>query len=127
VTTPAETPTLFAARSTRIDGRTSLIALEGDVDLHTSSTFRGHVLGAIAGGSKRVVVDLTETTFFDSTALGVLVGARKRLAAVGGELSVVVSDHNTLRVFEVTGLDRIVSIYPTVAAATGAGPDSSPG
>jgi len=120
----AETPALFAARSARLDDRTSLIALEGDVDLHTSSTFRGHVLGAIAGGSKRVVVDLTATTFFDSTALGVLVGARKRLAPVGGEVAVVVSDHNTLRVLEVTGLDRIVSIYPSVAAATGSGASS---
>jgi anti-sigma B factor antagonist len=66
-----------------------------------------------------VVVDFTDTTFIDSTTLGVLVGGVKRLRANDGQLALVCSDRNITKIFEITGLDRVFAIYPTREAALG--------
>jgi anti-sigma B factor antagonist len=58
-----------------------------------------------------VIVDFTSTTFIDSTTLGVLVGGVKRLRTNDGQLSLVCSDRNITKIFEITGLDRVFSIY----------------
>ena len=62
---------------------------------------------------KEVVVDFSDTTFIDSTTLGVLVGGVKRLRSNDGQLSLVCSDRNITKIFEITGLDRVFTIYPT--------------
>jgi anti-sigma B factor antagonist len=67
----------------------------------------------IESGKKQIVVDLSKATFIDSTTLGVLVGGVKRLRANEGQLSLVCSDRNITKIFEITGLDRVFTIYPT--------------
>ena len=67
----------------------------------------------IAKGGKEVIVDFSNTTFIDSTTLGVLVGGVKRLRTNDGQLSLVCSDRNITKIFEITGLDRVFTIYPT--------------
>jgi anti-sigma B factor antagonist len=74
-------------------------------------------LDVIGKGGKQVIVDFTDTTFIDSTTLGVLVGGVKRLRTSDGELSLVCSDRNITKIFEITGLDRVFTIYPTRAQA----------
>ena len=64
-----------------------------------------------------MIVDFTDTTFIDSTTLGVLVSGVKRLRTKDGELSIVCSDRNITKIFEITGLDRVFTIYPTRAEA----------
>lgn len=58
-------------------------------------------------------MDLTSTTFLDSTALGVLIGTVKRLRAREGRLTLVNTDANIAKTFEITGLDQIFTICPT--------------
>jgi anti-sigma B factor antagonist len=58
-----------------------------------------------------VIVDFSDTTFIDSTTLGVLVGGVKRLRTNEGQLSLVCSDRNITKIFEITGLDRVFTIY----------------
>jgi anti-sigma B factor antagonist len=65
----------------------------------------------IGQGGKRVIVDFTSTTFIDSTTLGVLVGGVKRLRTNDGQLSLVCSDRNITKIFEITGLDRVFAIH----------------
>ena len=60
-----------------------------------------------------MIVDFTDTTFIDSTTLGVLVGAVRRLRTNEGQLSLVCSDRNITKIFELSGLDRVFAIYPT--------------
>ncbi len=60
-----------------------------------------------------MIVDFTSTTFIDSTTLGVLVGGVKRLRPADGRLSLVCSDANIAKIFEITGLDRVFDIYGT--------------
>lgn len=90
-----------------------IVEVAGEVDLFTAPELKTAITEGIDGGSKKVVIDLTETTFVDSTALGVLIGAVKRLRAAEGGLTIVNSDENIARTFEITGLDQILSIYAT--------------
>jgi anti-sigma B factor antagonist len=90
-----------------------VIALSGEVDLYTAPEFKQQLLDVIGKGAKEVIVDFSGTTFIDSTTLGVLVGGVKRLRANDGQLSLVCSDRNITKIFEITGLDRVFTIYPT--------------
>ncbi len=94
-----------------------VISLVGEVDLYTAPEFKAQLLDAIGRGGRHVIVDFTETTFIDSTTLGILVGGLNRLRTRGGELSLVCSDRNITKIFEITGLDQAFAIYPTRAEA----------
>ena len=106
----------FAAEIDRRGGA-SVIALRGEADIYSAPELRRLVDEALVMGERAVVVDLTETSFVDSTVLGILTAARKRLAAEGGVISVVCRDRNIRKVFEVTGLDRIIAIHGSVDEA----------
>ncbi len=90
-----------------------VISLAGEVDLYTAPEFKQQLLEVIGQGGQQVVIDFTNTTFIDSTTLGVLVGGVKRLRTNGGQLSLVCSDRNITKIFEITGLDRVFTIYGT--------------
>jgi anti-sigma B factor antagonist len=94
-----------------------VVSPAGELDLYTCPEFKQELLRVISEGARRVVVDLSLTTFVDSTALGVLLRGIERLKAVDGELSVVCPDENILRVFEVTGLHRVFEIHRSRAEA----------
>jgi len=101
------------------------ISLSGEVDLYTAPEFKQQLLDVIAKGAKEVIVDFTNTTFIDSTTLGVLVGGVKRLRTNEGQLSLVCSDRNITKIFEITGLDRVFTIYPTREEAISKLPSST--
>jgi anti-sigma B factor antagonist len=90
-----------------------VISLAGEVDLYTAPEFKKQLLEVIGQGGKDVIVEFSNTTFIDSTTLGVLVGGVKRLRANEGQLSLVCSDRNITKIFEITGLDRVFTIYPS--------------
>jgi anti-sigma B factor antagonist len=101
----------FDIKTERLDDKSYVIALAGEVDLYTAPEFKQQLLDVIGQGAKDVVVDFSETTFIDSTTLGVLVGGVKRLRTNDGQLSLVCSDRNITKIFEITGLDRVFAIY----------------
>jgi anti-sigma B factor antagonist len=114
----------FDIKTEQLGNDTALIALAGEVDLYTAPEFKQQLLEVIGQGAKTVLVDLTDTTFIDSTTLGVLVGGVKRLRPNGGQLALVCNDRNITKIFEITGLDRVFTIYPTrdeAIAGTGDG------
>jgi len=88
-----------------------VVALTGEIDLYTCPEFKQELLRVIADGATLVVVDLTKTTFIDSTALGVIIRGVERLKQRDGRLVVVCADPNIVKIFEVTGLNRIFSVY----------------
>jgi anti-sigma B factor antagonist len=94
-----------------------VISLSGEVDLYTAPEFKQQLLEVVGQGGKEVVVDLSKTTFIDSTTLGVLVGGVKRLRPNGGQLTLVCNDRNITKIFEITGLDKVFPIYATRAEA----------
>lgn len=96
-----------------VDSGTHVIELEGEIDLYTAPEFKEKMVQVIDAGKRRIVVDFSKATFIDSTTLGVLVGGVKRLRPLDGTLVLVCSDRNILKIFEITGLDRVFSIVPS--------------
>jgi anti-sigma B factor antagonist len=103
----------FDIKTEHLGGDVHVIALSGEVDLYTAPEFKQQLLEVIGQGGKQVLVDFTDTTFIDSTTLGVLVGGVKRLRPGGGQLSLVCSDRNITKIFEITGLNKVFPIYET--------------
>ena len=103
----------FDIRTEQLGDDAYVISLAGEVDLYTAPEFKQQLLEVIGQGGKQVIVDFTDTTFIDSTTLGVLVGGVKRLRTNEGQLSLVCSDRNIVKIFEITGLDRVFTIHPT--------------
>jgi anti-sigma B factor antagonist len=103
----------FAITEHPIDEERHVLAVRGEIDLFTAPELKQVLAEAIEGGRIRIIVDLTDTTFLDSTALGVLIGAVKRLRSRDGALAIVNVDDNIAKTFEITGLDQIFTIVPT--------------
>jgi len=111
-------------------GGVAVVHASGEVDLSTADRLRTCFQAALDASAlearpevvpevgPRVVVDLSETTFMDSSALGVLVGVAKQVDAQGGWLRVAAAQHPVVRrVFEITQLDVSLGDYPTVVEA----------
>jgi anti-sigma B factor antagonist len=107
----------FDINSEQVGDDVYVIALSGEVDLYTAPEFKQQLLEVIGKGGKQVVIDFSDTTFIDSTTLGVLVGGVKRLRPTGGQLSLVCSDRNITKIFEITGLNKVFPIYETRSEA----------
>jgi anti-sigma B factor antagonist len=103
----------FDIKTEQLSGNAYVISLAGEVDLYTAPEFKQQLLEVIGQGASHVIVDFSNTTFIDSTTLGVLVGGVKRLRTNDGQLTLVCSDRNITKIFEITGLDRVFSIYST--------------
>lgn len=106
--------------STHVVGDHAVLQVGGEVDVYTAPGLREQLIKLVGQGSIHVVVDLSRVEFLDSTGLGVLVGALKRLRAVGGTLGLVCAHERLLKVFRITALDRVFALYDTVEAATAA-------
>jgi anti-sigma B factor antagonist len=109
----------LALQTEQVAPRVCVVAPAGELDLYACPEFETELMRVISNGAERVVVDLTHTTFIDSTALGVLLGALESLRARDGRLSVVSAEGSILRVFEVTGLHRVFEIHGSRAEALG--------
>ena len=95
----------------------AVVSVSGEVDVYTAPQLRSALDEQISVGRTRLVVDMSEVGFVDSTGLGVLVGRLKLVRAHGGWLRLVCTDERTLRVFNITGLDKVFSIHETVDSA----------
>ena len=103
----------FASRRGVLDDGVGLIRLEGEVDLATAPAFKADVESLLADGFVNVVVDLTQVTFIDSTALGVLIGSVRRLREKDGRLVLIANGFAVTRPLTLTGLDRVFTIVET--------------
>jgi anti-sigma B factor antagonist len=103
----------FGVKSATISNVACVIDLAGEVDLYTAPQLKQELLRVIDEGATFVIVDLTETTFIDSTTLGVLLGGVKRVRPLGGSVVLVCSDRNIRKIFEITLLDRVFTIVDT--------------
>lgn len=112
-------PIEFATR-TRTENGVLIVEVAGEIDLFTAPELKTAITTGLDGGSDKVVIDLSDTTFLDSTALGVLIGAVKRLRDNDGAMTIVNTDENIAKTFEITGLDQILEIYATCDQAVAA-------
>ena len=99
------------------DNGVPILTVRGEVDVATSPELRERLFALIETGHKMLIVDLTDVSFVDSTALGVLVSGLKQLRDRDGDLRLVVTQPHIAKVFEITGLTNVFAIYPTVPEA----------
>ena len=108
----------FGLEATSLGEETALVAVRGSVDLTSAPDLRNRLAELIDDGARCIVVDLTDTDFLDSTGLGALVSALKRLRMKDGEIRVVCAPGHVRKVFEITSLDRVFGMHDTVEEAT---------
>ncbi len=101
---------------TRFEDGYTVVTPRGEVDIATVDVFRSVLVELFIQGRVHVLVDLDDTSFFDSLGFGALVAARRKAQVFNGSLGIVCSDARMLSLFEITGLDRVFSITPTVEA-----------
>jgi anti-sigma B factor antagonist len=107
----------FGIEDRRHGEDTHVIAVTGEIDLFTAPEFKQRVSVPIDNGVATVIVDLTAVTFIDSSSLGVLIGAHRRLKLRGGSLLVVCDSEPIVKTFKITGLDGVFTVVPTLEAA----------
>jgi anti-sigma B factor antagonist len=105
----------FAITTSQEDGA-ALVTVHGEVDLYTGPLLWERVSALIADGWTRVVLDLEEMDFIDSTGLSVLVMGMRRLQELGGELVLRSPCHMASKLFELTGLAQLLEIEGGEAA-----------
>jgi anti-sigma B factor antagonist len=99
-----------------LDERTSVIAIEGELDLARAPGLKWALIDSLEAGHNHLVVDLSLTTFMDSTALGVLVGVSRSLDD-RARLAIACARPNLLKIFELSGIDGTFAIFPTLDEA----------
>jgi anti-sigma B factor antagonist len=103
--------------NTTRDRDACVISVDGEVDVYTSPALKQALVAASEDGCASIVVDMDRVAFIDSSGLGVLVGALRRSRESGGDLRLVCSRDNLVKIFRITGLDRVFPMYATVAEA----------
>jgi anti-sigma B factor antagonist len=117
--TSSHTPPLivpFSIAQRDLDEHLSVIEIEGELDLATAPRLKWILIDGLAAGRTSFVVDLSRASFMDSTALGVLVGVNRSLD-VGARLAIVCSGDAVAKIFELSGMDGVFAIFPTLEQA----------
>ena len=108
-------------KSELFDDGTYVVSVSGELDLHSAPQLDSELTGLHEKNVRSVIVDLTECEFIDSTALGLLVKTNKRLDGAQARFSIVTDDRNIRRIFQITGLDRVLTIHRTRVVAMNGG------
>jgi anti-sigma B factor antagonist len=103
-------------------GDCAVLQVAGEVDAYTAPMLREQIRDLAAKGAVHLIADLSQVSFLDSTGLGALVGGLKRLREAGGSLTLVIAAPRILRLFQITGLTKVLAIHPTVEDAVTADP-----
>ena len=106
----------FGIAQRELDRDTSVISVEGELDLSTAPRLKWMLLDSLAAGQSQLVLDLSLTRFMDSTALGVLVGVRRKLDT-SDRLAIVCAEPDVLKIFEYAGMDGAFAIFPALDEA----------
>jgi anti-sigma B factor antagonist len=94
-----------------------LLRVTGELDLGTIGGLQAAVDELVISGA-RVLLDLEGLRFCDSTGLGAIIKLHRRLADLGGVLALCAPGPRVLDVLSISGVDQVISVYSTVAAAS---------
>jgi anti-sigma B factor antagonist len=101
-----------------VTGALGVLTLWGALDHNTGSLFQRHVDAVFAGGPpEALIVDVSGVDFCDSSGLAAFLALHRRLAGLGSRLSLVGVDGRVARLLEITKLDRLFHLYPTLDEA----------
>jgi anti-sigma B factor antagonist len=97
--------------------QTSILALEGEIDLHRSPQIRETIEPLLARKAPRVLMDFSKVTYIDSSGLAVMIETLQRVQAYGGKLAMFGLRESVSAIFQIARLDQIFRIFPDEAAA----------
>jgi anti-anti-sigma factor len=98
-------------------GGVRVLRVTGELDLGTIGGLQSAVEDLVTAES-RVVLDLEGLRFCDSTGLGAIIKLHRRLSDLGGVLALCAPGQRVLDVLSISGVDQVITVYPSVAAAT---------
>jgi anti-sigma B factor antagonist len=93
------------------------VKASGRLNMVSAPKLREFVADVVASGSSRIVVNLGETPFMDSSGLGALIGCLKAARQAGGDLRIAAVQPQVKMVLELTSMDRVLTSYPSADAA----------
>ncbi|MGH9112057.1 MAG: STAS domain-containing protein [Acidimicrobiales bacterium] len=99
----------------------TVVSVYGELDVATSPSLRERLIRLVGEGSTRLVLDLEGVDFLDSTGLGTIVSALKRVRTHSGDLRLVCTQSRIRRLFEITGLDKAVPLHASLDDAVAGG------
>ena len=105
-------------------GRAAVVTLPAEIDITNADRVREDLLSVLNHGAAVLIADLSTTTFCDSAGVGALARTYRRAEASQSDMRLVVSTPAVRRVLTLTGVDRLLDIYPSVTTAL-TGPDES--
>ena len=108
-------------------GGVPVVAAPEEIDITNAEALRSALLKAAANGHGTLVVDMTRTRFCDSSGLHTLIAAHKRAGAEGREVLLVIPSVAVLRVFSLTGMDRVIPNFTSLAEALAQAPATANG
>jgi anti-sigma B factor antagonist len=88
-----------------------VVSADGELDLAAAPDLRAAIDAALEAGAVAIVVDLSEVTFIDSTAIGILLATRERMRRSGGSFDIVCVEPNVLRVLEIVGIRAVACAH----------------
>jgi anti-sigma B factor antagonist len=94
-----------------------LLVVRGEIDVQTAPALRTALVEIIDEGGRRILVDLEGVGFIDSVGLGMLMAGLKRARSRDGDLEIIATGRAVLHVFEVTGVNRIMTVHAGREAA----------
>ena len=94
-----------------------VLLIRGDIDLYTMPQLKERLNDALESGRTRLLVDLSDTSFIDSSGLGALIGAHGRARERGGRLALCCGGDAITRTLALTGLDQVLPMLPSREAA----------
>ena len=108
-------------------GGVPVVAAPEEIDITNAEALRSALVTAAADGHGTLVVDMTGTQFCDSSGLHTLIAAHKRAEAEGREVLLVIPSTAVLRVFALTGMDRVIPNFTSLAEALAQAPAAANG
>ena len=101
-----------------IDGEVAVLRCTGRLNMSAAPGLRIAVDEIVGQGTSRIVIDLSDTSFVDSSGLGALVGGLKSARQAGGDLRIAGAPEQVRTVLALTNLDRVLTPHRTVADAS---------
>ena len=95
----------------------TLATLAGECDLHTGRQLRDVLTSEVSRGTRRMILDLSQLSFMDSTGMQVLLSVRTVLNVRGGTLALVSPQPVVARILELTGADQYIPVYGSLEDA----------
>ena len=97
----------------------NVVPLEGEIDLHVSPQIGARLAAMIKEKPKKLVVDLSQVTYIDSSGLAVLIEAMQNVGGYGGSFALTGLQEAVRPIFEIARLDQVFRIFPDTASALG--------